>query len=58
MGFFDPATQRRSENITSVTVLPVAETQPGLHPGGVEGLCKDISSLISRQKRRKTSTSR
>ena len=35
MGFFDPATQRRSENITSVTVLPVAETQPGLHPGGV-----------------------
>lgn len=53
MGFFDPATQRRSENITSVTVLPVAETQPGLHPGGVEGLCKDISSLISRQKRRK-----
>ena len=53
MGFFDPATQRRSENITSVTVLPVAETQPGLHPGGVEGLCKDITSLISRQKRRK-----
>ena len=53
MGFFDPATQRRSENITSVTVLPVAETQTGLHPGGVEGLCKDITSLISRQKRRK-----
>ena len=53
MGFFDPATQRRSENITSVTILPVAETQPGLHPGGVEGLCRDISSLISRQKRRK-----
>ena len=53
MGFFDPATQRRSENTASVTVLPVAETQPGLHPGGPEGLCKDISSLIARQKRRK-----
>ena len=53
MGYFDPATQRRTENIDSFTVLPVAETQPHLHPGGVEGLCKDIRSLISRQKRRK-----
>ena len=53
MGFFDPQTQRRSENIDSVTVLPVGETQPSLHPKGIAGLCKDISSLISRQKRRK-----
>ncbi len=53
MGFFDPETQRRTENIDSVTVLPVAETQPRLHPGGLEGLCHDLRSLISRQKRRK-----
>ena len=53
MGYFDPATQRRSENIDSVTILPVGETQPSLHPGGIQGLCKDISTLISRQKRRK-----
>ena len=53
MGYFDPATQRRSENIDSVTILPVGETQPGLHPKGIAGLCKDISALISRQKRRK-----
>ena len=53
MGFFDSQTQRRSENIDSVTILPVAETQPHLHPKGLAGLCKDISSLISRQKRRK-----
>ena len=53
MGFFDPATQRRSENIDSVTVLPVGETQPSLHPGGIAGLCRDIATLISRQKRRK-----
>ena len=51
MGYFDPATQRRTENIDSFTVLPVAETQPHLHPGGIEGLCMDIRSLISRQKR-------
>ncbi len=53
MGYFDPETQRRSENIDSVTVLPVGETQPSLHPGGIEGLCRDITALIARQKRRK-----
>ena len=53
MGFFDPQTQRRSENIDSVTILPVGETQPSLHPKGIAGLCKDIASLIARQKRRK-----
>ncbi len=53
MGFFDPQTQRRSENIESVIILPVGETQPSLHPRGIAGLCKDISTLISRQKRRK-----
>ena len=53
MGYFDPVTQRRNENIESVTILPVGETQPNLHPGGIVGLCKDISGLIARQKRRK-----
>ena len=53
MGYFDPATQRRSENIDSVTVLPVGETQPSLHPKGIPGLCRDIAALITRQKRRK-----
>ena len=54
MGYFDSATQRRNENIDSVVILPVGETQPGLHPGGIQGLCRDISSLIARQKRRKS----
>ena len=53
MGFFDPDTQRRNENVESVTILPVAETQPSLHPKGLAGLCRDLSSLIARQKRRK-----
>ena len=53
MGYFDPQTQRRNENIEKITILPVGETQPGLHPKGIAGLCKDISNLISRQKRRK-----
>ena len=53
MGHFDPQTQRRSGNIDTVTVLPVGETQPSLHPEGISGLCRDISGMIARQKRRK-----
>ncbi len=53
MGYFDIATQRRSENIDSVVVLPVGETQPCLHPKGIAGLCKDLSAMIARQRRRK-----
>ncbi len=53
MGYFDPVTQRRTENIDSILILPVGETQPRLHPNGLEGLCADIRTLISRQRRRK-----
>ncbi len=53
MGYFDPETQRRTENTDRVLVLPVAETQPCLHPNGINGLCADIQNLILRQKRRK-----
>ena len=53
MGYFEPDTQRRSENVEQITILPVGETQPHLHPQGITGLCKDIANLISRQKRRK-----
>ncbi len=53
MGFFDTDTQRRTENVEQVMILPVAETQPGLHPQGVPGLVKDLEHLIARQRRRK-----
>jgi len=53
MGYFDPDSQRRTDNIDELTVLPVGETQPRLHPGGLEGLCADLNRLISRQLRRK-----
>ncbi len=53
MGYFDPDTQRRTENVDTVVVLPVGETQPRLHEGGLEGLCDDIRNMISRQRRRK-----
>ena len=53
MGYFDPETQRRTENVQSILVLPVSETQPRLHPSGIAGLCNDLRSLINRQRRRK-----
>ena len=53
MGYFDTTTQRRTENIDDLIVLPVGETQPRLHPNGIEGLCDDLNKLIARQKRRK-----
>ena len=54
MGFFDVDTQRRTENTDHAVILPVAETQPRLHPQGLEGLCQDLRHLIARQKRRKS----
>ena len=42
MGVFDPATQRRVENINEAEILPAAETLPRLAPGGLLGLAGDI----------------
>ena len=53
IGFFDPETQRRTENAENLVILPVGETQPRLHAGGLDGLCADIRSMIARQRRRK-----
>ena len=53
MGYFDQDTQRRTENIDQAVILPVGETQPKLHEGGIAGLCADIQYLINKQKRRK-----
>lgn len=53
MGYFDPDTQRRTDNLETLTILPVCETQPGLHPKGLPGLCADLRGIIARQNRRK-----
>ena len=53
MGYFDPETQRRTENVDFAELLPVGETQPMLHPGGMAGLITDLKAQIARQKRRK-----
>jgi len=53
MGYFDPVSQRRTDNAECFTVLPVGETQPHLHEQGLEGLCQDLRRLIAAQRRRK-----
>ena len=54
MGFFDPVTQRRTENCDEAVLLPTQEALPGLHPGGISGLCAELEAHAARQKRRKT----
>ena len=53
MGYFDPDTQRRTDNAEDVVILPVGETQPRLHPKGLPGLCADLQKRITREQRRK-----
>jgi len=48
MGLFDPNTQRRTENVDSVLLLPAAETLPQLAPGGILGLTQKLSKLAAR----------
>ena len=37
MGYFNPETQRRTENIEHIKILPVGEVQPRLHPYELNG---------------------
>ena len=48
MGVFDPATQRRTENIETALLLPAAEVLPQLTPDGLAGLSKKISKLAAK----------
>ena len=53
MGYFDPQTQRRTDNLEKMLVMPTREALPGMHPQGTEGLLKGLQHLLARQKRRK-----
>ncbi len=55
MGYFDAATQRRTENLEKAVLLPAAETLPQLAPGGVLGLVGEIDRLrLSLAKKKNT----
>jgi len=52
MGVFDPATQRRTANVSSVTVLPAAEVLPRCAEGGLVGLGEKLLTLAEKLERR------
>ena len=55
MGYFDIASQRREENMTSCTVLPAAEALPTLCPGGAEVIAGKLEDLAEHLKKRRNS---
>lgn len=55
MGHFDVSTQRRTEQITSCTILPAAETLPTMSSGGTEALCREIESFADKYARKRSS---
>ena len=57
MGRFDVSDQRRTDSLSSCTVLPAAETVPALAQGGVAGLCAVMDSWAGRYERRRGSES-
>ena len=53
MGFFDPDTQRRIQNISEAEILPAAEVLPQFTPGGWAGLLEGLDKLMARTRKRK-----
>ena len=51
MGSFDPATQRRTENLDRAVLLPGAETLPQLAPGGLGGLLTLLDQRIAKSEK-------
>ncbi|MBO5340431.1 MAG: transcription-repair coupling factor [Oscillospiraceae bacterium] len=47
MGYFDPVSQRRTENVDRVRLLPAAELLPQMTPGGLAGLLEQLDRLIA-----------
>jgi transcription-repair coupling factor (superfamily II helicase) len=53
MGLFDITTQRRTENIGTVSIIPTAECLPCLADEGYKGLSQRLSDLVKRLEKRK-----
>ncbi len=56
MGRFDPESQRRTENLEEVLLLPAAETLPQLAPGGLPGLLREMTRLEGRAEKEGSTT--
>ncbi len=54
MGFFDVDSQRRTETVEQVSILPAAECAPGLYIGGKEGFTEELEEFLSKIVRKKS----
>ncbi len=54
MGYFDISSQRRTETLRSVQVLPAFEALPSLYSGGSQGFAAELERLLRKAARRKT----
>ena len=54
MGFFDTATQRRTESIESCFVVPASEVLPTLMKGGATALAAELNKLADRAVKRRS----
>ncbi|MBE6936278.1 MAG: transcription-repair coupling factor [Ruminococcaceae bacterium] len=53
IGYFDPGTQRRTDDAASARIIPAVETVPAAAEGGIPGLLKTLREIISVSLRRK-----
>ncbi|MEG2098248.1 MAG: CarD family transcriptional regulator, partial [Pseudoflavonifractor sp.] len=53
MGCFDPATQRRTDQLQEAEILPAAEVLPQFAPGGFPGLLEAMDRLIAGVQKKK-----
>ncbi len=53
IGYFDPDTQRRTDDAASVRIIPAVETVPAAAEGGIAGLTAKMEALIHTNSRRK-----
>lgn len=54
MSYFDISDQRRTDRVESCTILPAAETLPGMTVGGVNALCRELERFAERCEKRRT----
>ena len=54
MSHFDVQSQRRTESISTCTVLPCAETLPSMTSGGIDVLSREIEQFAAKYEKRRT----
>ncbi len=55
MSRFDIASQRRGDSIERCMILPAAESLPGLSPGGIDVLCREIERFAANYAKKRNS---